>query len=144
MYILVNLTLHIFMIDKKKWNWFSGSSFKKMSVTRKLLKCWKEQGKMSLRLEAVNRMPFFCAQSIQLSSLALDHWSHFANTQQFGGVRVEKPSLWAIIFKFFRQIKENKWQSTFVIFSLHAPGLPSPGSGPWPYSKCSKTVEVGC
>ena len=70
------------------------------------------------------------------------------------GVRVEKPLMWAVVFKYFRQFKEKQWPSTLVIFAprlyncynhSHAPGphmWPSPGPGP--DSKCPKTVSVGC
>ena len=73
---------------------------------------------------------------------------------------VEKPSLWAIVFKYFPQFKEKQWPNTFVIFAprlwrwlyncLITPMRYAPGrhmwqsQGPWPDSKCSKTVEVGC
>ena len=67
------------------------------------------------------------------------------------GVRVEQPSLLALVFKYFRQFNGP---STFVIFAwrlynhnnhTHAPDQhiwPSPGPGP--DSKCSKIVEIWC
>ena len=70
------------------------------------------------------------------------------------GMRVEKRSSMAFVFKYFRQFKEKRRPGTFAILAprlynrynhAHVPGphmLQSPGPGPC--SKCSKTVEVRC
>ena len=73
---------------------------------------------------------------------------------QSGEWGLKNPLAWPSFFKYFRQFKEKQRPSTFVTFALriynsynhaHAPGSsPSlwPSPGPWPDSKCSKTVEV--
>ena len=75
---------------------------------------------------------------------------------QSGEWGLKNPLAWPSFFKYFRQFKEKQRPSTFVTFALriynsynhaHAPGSsPSlwPSPGPWPDSKCSKTVEVRC
>ena len=75
------------------------------------------------------------------------------------GMRVETPSAWATVFFYYlEKFKENQWQAFSDTFAprlydsynhcpcakpAHVPAAwPSPG--PWPDSKCPKTVEVGC
>ena len=59
------------------------------------------------------------------------------------GVRIEKPSLWALVFKDFRQLKENQWPSLFVTFAsrlyncynhAHVPGQHM-WADSWPLAK---------
>ena len=63
--------------------------------------------------------------------------------------------MWLSFFQYFWGFKEKLWPNTFCGYCsealynsydhAHTPGQHMwPNPGPWPNSKCSKTVEVGC
>ena len=70
------------------------------------------------------------------------------------GMIFEKLSALATVFSSFPTIQWGKKGQhfeapffrgyTIAIIIAHAPGAHMPSAGPWPYSKCSKTVEFGC
>ena len=63
-------------------------------------------------------------------------------------MRVEKPQVWATaVFFIVSKIQGKTMAKPFQALKItaSAPGQHMwPNPGPWPNSKCSKTVEVGC